>query len=506
MYTPGAAESVPEMSGGEERVDKKNLAAAEIQAPLCVDLDGTLIRTDLLWESLIILLARNPFYAVLLPVWLLKGRAWLKLQIASRVLLDPRGLPYHPEFLEYLRDQRRLGRHLVLVTASHTALAESVAQHLGLFHEVVGSDATRNLKGSLKRDWLIERFGKGGFDYAGNSSADVFVWQGCGRSIVVSASEGVGRRAAGVSTVERTFPRGGAGGFKTFRRAVRDHQWVKNLLVFVPLVTSHKVLHFSLLLDTVLAFVAFCFCASSVYLLNDLLDLRADRLHPTKRRRPLASGDLSIPAGLAILVTMLAAAGLTALLLPFAFRVVLGVYYALTLAYSMSLKRRLLVDIFVLGGLYTIRVLAGSAATGIEASPWLLAFCLFFFLSLALLKRYTELRTVKDEEGGALSARGYIPADLPLISSLGTSSGFLCVLVLALYVNSPQVAPLYQSPAVLWFLCPLSLYWISRMWLMANRGTMNEDPVLFAVRDRISYLTVGCGGVILALATRHWRL
>jgi 4-hydroxybenzoate polyprenyltransferase len=485
----------------------KNLtkAPADVQSPLCVDLDGTLIRTDLLWESLIVLLSRNPFYAFLLPVWLFKGKAWLKRQLSSRVTLDARSLPYCSEFLEYLREQRLQGRHLVLVTASDWALAEAVAEHVGLFHEVIGSDGARNLKGAQKRDFLIERFGQKGFDYAGNSRADVQVWQGCSRSILVNASESVGKEAASVSLVERTFPRGGPGAFKTFRRAIRAHQCVKNFLVFLPLVTSHQIAHFGLLLNAVLAFIAFTFCASSVYVLNDLVDLRNDRLHPTKRKRPLASGDLSIPQGLALLVVLVAAAVFTALHLPVAFRIVLGIYYALTLVYSLSLKRRLLVDIFVLGGLYTIRVLAGSAATGIGTSPWLLAFCLFFFLSLALVKRFTELRVLKGEEGGAASARGYLVADLPLIASLGTSSGFLCVLVLALYVNSPQVVPLYQSPATLWFLCPLILYWISRIWLMANRGTMNDDPVLFAVRDRVSYLTVLCGGAILAVATHHWR-
>jgi len=485
-----------------------NLANAptDVQTPLCVDLDGTLIRTDLLWESLIILLARNPFYVFLLPVWLIKGKAWLKRQLSSRVVLDTRSLPYCSELLEYLRDQRQGGRRLVLITASDRALAEAVAEHVGLFHEVIGSDGARNLKGPRKREFLIERFGEKGFDYAGNSWADVPVWRGCSRSIVVNASERVGKQAASVSTVERTFPRAGPGGIKTLRRAIRDHQCVKNFLIFLPLVTSHQVAHFAPLLNALLGFIAFSFCASSVYVLNDLVDLRNDRLHPTKRKRPLASGDLSIPQGLALLVVLMAAAVLTALRLPVPFLIVLGIYYSLTLAYSLSLKRRLLVDIFVLGGLYTIRVLAGSAATGIETSPWLLAFCLFFFLSLALVKRYTELRVLKDEHRSAISARGYIPADLPLLGSLGTSSGFLCVLVLALYVNSPQVIPLYRSPAVLWFLCPLILYWISRIWLMAYRGTMNDDPVLFAVRDRVSYLTVACGGAILAMATHNWRL
>jgi 4-hydroxybenzoate polyprenyltransferase/phosphoserine phosphatase len=475
------------------------------EPPLCVDLDGTLILTDVLWESILVLLGRNPLYALMLPVWLLGGRSNLKRQVASRAPVDPRSLPYNQEFLRYLRQQVAEGRQLVLVTAADQALAEPVAEHAGVFSDVMASDGTRNLKGNQKRSALDERFGSRGYDYAGNSSADVAVWKGCHQAVVVNASVSVMRQAAAVSSVERAFPCVGRRGIIVPLKAIRVHQWVKNLLVFLPVMTSHRINEVAVMINAALALISFSLCASSVYVLNDLLDLNNDRLHPTKKLRPFACGDLSIPTGLAMVVGLLAGCVACSAWLPRAFQLILGIYFSLTLAYSLSLKRRMLVDIFTLGGLYTLRVLAGSAATGIEASPWLLAFCLFFFLSLALVKRFTELLEMKEESGRKIVGRGYTASDLQAVGSLGTSSGFMCVLVLALYINSPQVLPLYRSPSVLWFLCPLIMYWISRVWLLAYRGTMHEDPVLFALRDGVSYLTTLLAAVILALAAHGVR-
>ncbi len=274
------------------------------------------------------------------------------------------------------------------------------------------------------------------------------------------------------------------------------------------MLTSHQLFQPDLLIDAFLAFVSFSLCASSVYVLNDLFDLKSDRLHPTKRKRPFASGELSIATGLVLIVALATGSIAVSLFLPRFFQLVLAFYYALTLAYSASLKQKLLVDVFVLGGLYVLRVFAGGAATGSTPSPWLLAFCLFFFLSLALVKRYTELLGLQENKSAPVAGRGYVAMDLPTIGAIGTGSGCMCVLVLALYINSPQVVPLYRSPAILWFLCPLLLYWISRVWVMASRGFMNVDPVLFALRDRVSYLTALCGAAIMVLASRgadFWR-
>jgi len=468
--------------------------------PLCVDLDGTLIRTDLLWESVLLLLRLNPLYAFLLPVWLMKGRASLKRQISSRVQIDPACLPYNEELLAYLREQHRAGRPLLLATASYRDAAEPIALHLGIFSGVVATSGSRNLKGEEKRSLLVQQYGAKGYDYAGNSSADIAVWKDCNRAIVVNASEGLCRKASAISTLEKIFPR--KSGWKALPKALRVHQWVKNVLVALPMLTSHQILQPQLLINALLAFIAFSLCASSVYVLNDLFDLKSDRLHRAKRNRPFASGDLSIVTGLVMLVVLALGSVAVSLLLPRAFQLVLAVYYALTLAYSVSLKQKLLVDVFVLGGLYVLRVMAGGAATSIVLSPWLLAFCLFFFLSLALVKRYTELRDLQENKSAPVAGRGYVAMDLPTIGAIGTGSGCMCVLVLALYINSPQVLPLYRSPSVLWFLCPLLLYWISRVWVMASRGVMNVDPVLFALRDGVSYLTALAGAFIMVLASR----
>jgi 4-hydroxybenzoate polyprenyltransferase len=468
--------------------------------PLCVDLDGTLIHGDLFWESLTILLGRNPLYAVLALVWSLKGRAYLKTQIASRVSIDPRSLPYNDRFVSYLQEQNRARRPLIMVTAASRITAEPIARQLDLFSEVIASSDRSNIKGDRKRTVLEGRFGRHGYDYAGNSSADLVVWKGCRRAIVVNGSSRLEKRAAAVSTVERSFPKPRTA-WKIFARAARIHQWVKNVLVFLPVIAAHQVLDLEVWAVSAVAFAAFCLCASSVYVLNDLLDLTSDRLHATKRERPFASGALSIPFGFGLTAFLLGASIIVSSFLPGQFRLTLAGYYALTLTYSLFLKRKLMIDIVALSGLYTIRVLAGGSATGIALSPWFLAFFVFLFFSLALIKRFVELRSLKETGSAAtVAGRRYTGEDLQVIGSLGTSSGFMCVLVLALYINSPQVLALYRSPAVLWFLCPLILYWISRVWVMANRGYVNGDPILFAMRDKATYATAGCGAIILALA------
>ena len=449
-----------------------------------------------------VLLSKQPLYIFMIPMWLLNGRANLKRQIALRTIVNPETLPFHQEFLEYLRAEHKAGRYLVLATAADLRLASAVAEHVGIFSEVLATDANNNLKGARKRAVLEGRFGERGYDYAGNSSADVEVWRGANIAIVVNAPGSVSRRAATVSTVGRTFSPSRPKRWTIYLRAMRVHQWMKNLLIFLPVLTSHQILNPTILLTSTLAMLAFSVCASSVYILNDLLDLPSDRLHAVKRRRPFAQGDLSIPFGFVLIVGLLTTCAGIALFLPAAFQATLLTYYILTLAYSFSLKRKLLVDVFTLGGLYVIRVLAGSAATHIEPSAWLLAFCLFFFLSLALLKRFTEVRNLKDTADRKIVGRGYNTSDEQALGALGTSSGFMCVLVLALYLNSPQVLPLYQVPWMLWFLCPLFLYWISRVWIFAYRGKIDEDPVLFAIKDRVSYI-VGCFCLaILALASR----
>jgi 4-hydroxybenzoate polyprenyltransferase len=333
----------------------------------------------------------------------------------------------------------------------------------------------------------------------------VVVWRGCRKSIVVNASPGVGRRAARAGRVERVFD-DRPGVLRVLPKAVRTHQWVKNILLFVPLLTAHEFTNLALVARALCAFLAFCLCASGVYLLNDLLDLESDRRHAKKKDRPLAAGNLPIGAGVALVALLQAAAAALSLLLPPLFWLALAAYWGLTLAYSLYFKKKPLLDVHVLGGLYTLRVLAGNAATGIAYSPWLLSFSLFLFLSLALLKRFAELRSLAEQKLTAAKVRGYLETDMPAIPSLGMGSAFLCVLVLALYINSPQVEALYRTPVILWLLCPLIMYWVSRMWLIAYRGKMDQDPVVFALKDRVSYVVGLCAGAVLLAATLSWSL
>lgn len=471
--------------------------AQSSDAPLCVDLDGTLLRSDLLLESVLLLVSRNPLFLFALPWWLLRGKAALKQEISSRVELDPRHLPYDSRVVEQLRSNPH--RLRVLCTASDARLANAVSEHLGVFDLVLASDGTTNLAGKQKADELAERFGERGFDYAGNHSVDVPVWRRARRAWVVNASDRLAARAAGVCEVAGHLPHEHSS-LRAWIKAIRIHQWLKNLLVFVPLLASHRLLEPTALTSSALAFIAFCLCASGVYLLNDLLDLSSDRQHPRKRLRPFASGALPLLHGMAA-TPLLTVAGLSiAFLVSPSFMAVLAGYYALTLAYSLRLKRVVMVDVVLLAALYTLRIIGGAIALDSVLSFWLLAFSMFLFLSLAMVKRYAELSVMLADGRNGASGRGYNVEDLPLLQSLGAASGYLAVLVLALYINSPESLALYSRPQALWLLCPVLLYWVSRVWVIAHRGRMNDDPVVFAARDRTSQALLAVSGVIVACA------
>lgn len=467
----------------------------DTDVPLCVDLDGTLILSDLTVESILALVRRNPLYLLLLPVWLLRGKAYFKRRIAERVALDVARLPYDARLLAWLREESA-GRERILGTASDQRYADAVAAHLGCFETVVGSDGVHQRGGRGKAEWLLAHCGERGFDYAGNAPVDLAVWRHARRAIVANAPPSLVRRAAGVAELGRVFPpRGGAA--RAWLRALRPHQWFKNVLLLVPLVAAHRVFDPQALAQAFIAFAAFCLCASAAYLLNDLLDLDADRRHPRKCRRPLAAGTLSLRAGL-LTVPVLAAAGLAlGACLPGRFLALLLLYLAGTLAYSFVLKRIVLLDVVALAGLYVIRVLAGAVAIAVPASFWLLAFTLFLFFSLALLKRHVELRQLAGAGGESTAGRGYATEDLPLVRSLGTTSGYLAVLVLALYIDSPASVALYTHPMLLWTLVPVLLYWVSRTWLLAGRGAVHDDPVAFALTDRVSLAVVAVFALVL---------
>ncbi len=453
---------------------------------IAVDLDGTLLRTDTLVESALQFLQQKPLLAPALVAALSRGRAGFKAWLAERVLPDASVLPLNQALFDWLLEQRRQGRSLVLVSAADQRVADAVAAHLGIFDTVIGSDGERNLKGANKAALLVERYGERGYDYAGDSAADTAVWKHARQAIVVAGSR-IQSKAREVAEVSRVFAPT-ASLVTILPRALRVHQWAKNLLVFLPLLAAQKVGVPADVAAACLAFVAMSLTASAVYLINDLFDLQADRVHPSKRLRPFAAGDLPLQSGLLMIPLLLGSAILICTLLPAAFAATLLSYFLLTSLYSLILKKVQLLDVFTLAVLYTSRVVAGAAALAIMPSLWLLALSMFMFFSLALVKRYAELRALR--ERGLLQAvgRGWRVSDLPLISKLGVASGLLAVAVLALYVNSAPAQRLYLYPQALWGVCPLLLYWIARIWLKTHRGDMHEDPVVFALRDRTSLL------------------
>lgn len=476
------------------------------ERPLCVDLDGSLIRTDLLIESLMILLRQNVLFAFLVPFWLLKGIAHLKTQIAARVEIDASLLPYSDDFLTFLRAEKARGRRLVLATASHLKFAQAVNAHLGLFDEIIATAGEENLSGTRKRKRLDEKFGPGNYDYAGNSYQDLAIWSEAKGIILVNPEPGLRKRAEALGHVMREFNEQPLR-LKTYLKALRPHQWLKNTLIFVPLLMA-QALEPASIAAAIWAFIAFGLCASSVYLLNDLIDLRDDRRHPTKRKRPLAAGTLPIQHALLLKPVLLISAFTIAAQLPLKFLLVLGIYYVTTLTYSFFLKRTLLFDVITLAGLYTLRIIAGSAALALPDSSWLLAFSVFLFFSLALVKRYVELADLVHDSDMppplSTRARGYMPADREALSQFGIASGLIAVLVLALYIDTLddtlEVKMLYNRPEFLWLVCPLMLYLICRIWILARRGHLVDDPVLFAATDLRSLAVIVAGALMVLLA------
>ncbi|TAK92011.1 MAG: UbiA family prenyltransferase [Burkholderiaceae bacterium] len=474
-----------------------DLAAAT--TPLYVDLDGTLTHTDLLFESALVLIKSNLLYIFPCLIWLLQGRAHLKAEIAKRIHLDVSLLPYNETCMNYLRQQRSAGRRLILISASNLGLVQQVADHLGLFDTVMGSDASINLKASTKLR-TIERDSAGQpFAYAGNSSADLEIWKQACEVIVVNGSTSLTQQVnrfcpnALMMPARPISPR-------LIAKALRLHQWTKNLLLFIPLLAAHA-LSIEKWLTTLLGFIAFGLCASATYVINDLLDLASDRAHPRKRARAFAAATLSIPFGLGVVAVLLPLSLWLAALTSLPFLGLILLYIAVTLTYSTWLKKVAFVDVLVLALLYTHRVLAGGVASGITVSNWLLAVSLFIFLSLALVKRCAELEFMSDAGHESLAGRGYRDTDLPYLISMGIASGFVAVMVLALYIDSQAGAAMYPGAGLLWLILPVMLFWIMRLWIKTARKEIHDDPLLFAITDPVSWIVASTVAGIAAAAS-----
>lgn len=471
---------------------------------LVVDLDGSLIRTDMLAECFFAALGRDPVAALGALAQLGQGRAALKARLAAIAAPDVTRLPYNEAVIALLSEARAEGRRTALVSAADQSLVDAVAGHVGLFDEAHGSDGHRNLKGSAKAGFLVDRFGRAGFDYVGDARADLAVWAEARQALTVGAHAGFADDVSARHPEARHLDPApsGLGRFSPYLKAMRPHQWLKNVLILLPLLAAHSE-DPALWGIALLAMLAFSLTASSVYLLNDLLDIDADRAHPRKRNRPFAAGRAGLVTGALLGGGLLLSSFLVALALPSAFLLTLAAYYVLTLAYSLALKRMLVVDIASLAGLYTIRVIAGAAATGIALSPWMLAFCGFFFFSLAAVKRQAELMDARASDRSEISGRAYRVEDWPVVMATAIAAGHASVLVLALYIASPKVQGLYATPDVLWGICPLLLAWLCRLIIITHRGEMTDDPLVFAIRDRVSY-AVGAASLGLGLLGVLW--
>lgn len=467
---------------------------------LCVDLDGTLIRGNLLWECVLALLKTHPLTLFLLPLWLLSGRAFVKRRLAVKTRLNPARLPYRQEVLDLLQRERAEGRRIALVTAADRELAESIADHLALFDEVHASDGQLNLKGHHKAAFLAENFSGPGFEYVGDSAADLEVWRQAQAAYVVGSRRRA-EQAAALTTLKASILDEPVS-LLTWVNALRGHHWAKNSLLFLPLALSHN-LALKPIARTFLGFALYGACASGLYILNDLLDLHSDREHPWKKERPFAAGHISIPQGLLASFLLLSVALGFGFFLDVKFGAALLGYAALTMWYSLHLKKIALLDVFVLSSFYSFRILAGALISGTPLSQWFLAFSLFFFLSLAMAKRYSELVHATDLLQSGNSGRGYRCDDRELLLSLGVGSSFASVVILSLYVHSQDVRVLYPSPEFLFLLCPIVLYWLSRNWLLAHRGELKEDPVTLAIRDRVSYGVAFASSIVIAASMLH---
>jgi len=475
---------------------------------LCVDLDGTLVKSDTLVDSVLVMARQKPLTLFSLPGWLMQGKAALKRHIAQSVTLDVEHLPYNRPLLEWLRTQHGEGHTIYLATASDRAVADRVAAYLGIFTGVIASDGHANLSGEGKLAVLQEKFGER-FCYIGNARPDAELLAACQAPMVANPHRSLRSRLKNSGTIPAACFNDRGPTLKNWIKALRLHQWAKNTLLFVPLFLAHRWAA-GAFAGAGIAFVSFGLCASATYIINDLLDLEHDRRHPSKRRRPFAAGDLSAISGVAAVIVLLAIsitlavylqplifrlAGDYPLRLPYAFLGWVLLYMATTLTYSFYFKRKLLLDVFLLSGLYTLRILAGSAATNVAVSTWLAGFGVFFFLSLAFVKRFSELEALRERGGAITNGRGYFVSDLEQLRALGTGAAYASVIIMTLYIRDPDTRLLYGHPYLLWLVIPVLLLWLSQVWMLASRGEMHDDPVVWALTDKRSLLL----GLLMAI-------
>jgi 4-hydroxybenzoate polyprenyltransferase len=495
--------ATPSTAAGSNPLQPANdpavVVAAERSIPLVVDLDDTLVRTDTLYEMALALLKQKPLKLLSIAAWLMKGRAYLKQRLAETVNLECETLPLNEEVVAMIKDASGRGRKVVIATATDQRIAEQTAARLEEPVAVYASDGTNNLKGKAKAERLTQLFPQG-FDYAGDSRADLPVWQAARNAIVVNASKSTLRRAKATANVTDVLPRP-----KPIARALvksmRPHQWMKNVLIFVPAVLSGRIFDPAAWPALVLAFLALGLVASATYIVNDAWDIRDDRLHWSKRKRPLASGDLPLGVGIAMVPVGLVAGFALAFAAGLTTAMAVGIYLVLTLTYSFYLKRIIIHDALALASLFTLRLAVGTVAVHAQPSPWLFVFSMFFFLSLALAKRHTEIARVLARGGKVINGRGYRPEDLPLVLSAGISSGIAAVVIMVLYISSDAFRLSFRGDGEwLWGFPPLIFIIVGRIWSVCQRDELDDDPVVFAVKDHQCQAALAAAGICFLFA------
>ncbi len=476
-----------------------DVSASEMEnIPLIVDLDGTLTPTDTLHEALVKNIKTIPVLMARMPFWLLKGKAGFKSRLADHAQIDVSLLPYNDDVLAYIQNAKAQGRSIVLATASDHRVAQAVADHLGVFDDIIATSPEGNLSGAAKRDAIEARYGVKGFDYIGNESVDKPIWRSARRAILCHASSALIKSVkAQHEDVEVISKRGAT--LMPLIKAARPYQWVKNLLVFIPMFAAH---YWSMeyLSMAFIAFLCFCAGASAVYLMNDIMDLENDRQHPRKKYRPFAAGQAPIITALVLSFALMAFAVIGAYMYKPAFALTVIVYLILTTAYSLILKRFVLIDVVLLASLYTLRLIAGGVATNVDLTLWLLGFSMFLFTSLAFAKRYVEVSEIVRLDKKRTHGRGYLAGDQNILLTFGAASGMAAVVMLALYVNNAGTMGLYANAELLWGICPVLLFWISYVWLAAQRNQLTDDPIIFALRDNISRVTITLVFLLAVLA------
>lgn len=450
-----------------------------------MDVDGTLLRSDLLWEGLAWILTRRPRRLLPALLALSRGRPSLKALLARESAIDIDDLPLEPAALELIEEAKATGVKVILASAAHESQVDRLKDRVGA-DLAWGSDGATNLKGPRKLSHIQEHFRE--FDYVGNSRADLPLWEAARRPIALNAGpltlRVAKRTRPDITVVRRERP----STWRLWIRQLRPHHWAKNALLFVPALAAHLSPSPELAVRLLAGFAAFSATASAVYLFNDLADLASDRTHPRKRHRPLAAGEISIPSAMVAGLLLIAAAAVVAWQLSPRFAGVLAAYLVITYAYSLSLKQHLAIDVITLATLYTVRIVAGAVLVEVPLSRWFLAFSIFLFLSLALAKRAVELRGAAARNATSIAGRGYRPEDLPTLAAMGVAAAAASALVYCLYITGDDVTRLYANPDLLWIGLPLFLYWNLRLWLFADRGTLQEDPVAFALKDPITYV------------------